>query len=221
VTRYPLSWPASWKRTPPGKRRAAAFHGVRQIASAYQQPGQATRYYAQKTALSVGDATGRLAAELRRLGVREQDWLISSNLRTRIDGLPYADQRNPDDVGVAVYFKLRGADRVLACDAWTRVADNLAAIAAHVEAMRAIERYGVGTVEQAFADYDALPAKGSTWRTTLGFAHDQVVTLEDVDEAFKRRAREVHPDVAGGSHDAMASLTAARAEAREELGGEA
>ena len=216
MTRYPLSWPASWKRTPAHERRRAPFHGTRRQAYTSMQGS-----YLQKESLSVGDATGRLAAEMRRLGVRADDWLISSNLRVRIDGLPYADQRNPDDVGVAVYFKLRGADRVLACDAWTWVADNLAAIAAHVEAMRAIERYGVGTVEQAFAGYDALPAKGSTWRTTLGFAHDQVVTLEDVDEAFKRRAREVHPDVAGGSHDAMASLTAARAEAREELGGEA
>ena len=107
---------------------------------------------------------------------------------------------------------------MLACDTWTRLADNLAAVAAHVNALRAIERYGVGTVDQAFAGYDALPAKGATLRTTLGFAPDQTVTLDDVDAAFRSRAREAHPDAEKGSHDAMASLTAARIEAREELG---
>jgi hypothetical protein len=122
------------------------------------------------------------------------------------------------DPAVAVYFRLHNADRVLACDAWTRVADNLAAVAAHVEAIRAIERYRVGTVDQAFAGYAALPPKGSTWRTTLGFTPDQIVTPEEVDRAFRERARDAHPDAGRGSHDAMASLTVARQEARAELG---
>lgn len=211
--RFPLFWPASWKRTPPSKRRVARFHGTRRLPT--NDPGLMFR---TKQTLTVADAIGRLGEELRRLGVRAGAWLISSNVRVRLDGLPYSDQRNPDDPGVAVYFTLRGADRVLACDTWTRLADNLAAVAAHVEAIRAIERYGVGTVDQAFAGYDALPAKGATWRTTLGFAPDQTVTLDDVDAAFRARAREAHPDAEKGSHDAMASLTAARIEARQELG---
>jgi hypothetical protein len=117
-----------------------------------------------------------------------------------------------------VYFKLKGQDRVLACDVWTRVADNLTAIAHHIDAIRAIDRYGVGNLEQAFAGYTALPAKGQTWRTTLGFAPDQPVTREEVDAAFRERARSAHPDAEQGSHDAMASLTEARLEARKELG---
>ena len=211
--RFPLFWPASWKRTPPAKRKIARFHGTRAPVGA-----DLANSFRQKTTLTVAEAIGRLSDELRRLGVRAGAWLISSNVRVRLDGLPYSDQRNPDDPGVAVYFTLRGADRVLACDTWTRLADNLAAVAAHVNALRAIERYGVGTVDQAFAGYDALPAKGATLRTTLGFAPDQTVTLDDVDAAFRSRAREAHPDAEKGSHDAMASLTAARIEAREELG---
>lgn len=170
--------------------------------------------------LSVGDALGRLFAELRRLGLTDAgEYILSSNLRVRLDGTPYTDQASLiPDPGIAIYFRLKGADRVLACDKWNRAADNVAAIAAHIAAIRAIERYGVGTLEQAFAGYAGLPSKGSTWRTTLGFAFDQAVTSAQVEAAFRARAREAHPDTATGSHDAMASLTAARAEALAEIG---
>jgi hypothetical protein len=33
------------------------------------------------------------------------------------------------------------------------VADNIAAIAAHIDAIRRQDRYGVGTLDQAFAGY--------------------------------------------------------------------
>lgn len=217
ATRYPLQWPAGWKRTVSHQRKHAKFHGTKRVWSQVNS----SQSWLQKQSLSVGDATARVAGELRRLGVREADWLISSNLRVRLDGLPYADQRNPDDVGVAVYFRIGKADRVLACDTWHRIADNLAAIAGHIEAVRMQQRYGVGTLDQAFTGYEALPPKGSTWRTTLGFAADELITADMVEEAFRRRAKAAHPDVEGGSHDAMASLTAAREEGRQELAGSA
>lgn len=205
--RFPLTWPTGWKRTKPQDRKRALFHNTK------RQHGPGGDSWLQKESLSVGDAMARVSAELRRLGVVGGDWIVSSNLRTRLDGLPYADQRNPDDVGVAVYFRLGGKDRVLACDAWTRIADNLAAIAGHIEALRTIDRYGVGSLDQAFAGYTALPAKGETWRTSLGFGPDDVVDVAAIEQHFRARARSCHPDVPGGSHDAMASLTAARAEA--------
>lgn len=165
----------------------------------------------------MSDAIGRLAEELRRLGVHSDDWLISSNVRVRLDGMPRSDQGEPSDPGVAVYFRLKKQDRVLACDRWHRVADNLAAVAAHIECIRGIERYGVGSIEQAFAGYNALPAKGQTWRSTLGFAPDQAVTRDDIDRAFKMRARGAHPDSPGGSHDAMTALAEAKADALREI----
>jgi hypothetical protein len=69
-----------------------------------------------------------------------------------------------------VYFKLHGKDRVLACDKWDRVADNIAAIAAHIDAIRRQDRYGVGTIDQAFAGYSALPPPGGTSRTATALA---------------------------------------------------
>lgn len=158
------------------------------------------------------EASERLEYQLDKLGAAGA--ILSTNQELRLDGRPKANSE-PVDPGAAVYFRLHHKDHVLACDKWDRVADNIAALAAHLDALRRIDRYGVGDLLQAFAGYQALPAKGETWRTTLGFAPDQPVTRAAIDAAFRERAREAHPDREGGSHDAMASLSAAKREAYE------
>jgi hypothetical protein len=216
--RYPLHWPENWKRTPSSARQSPRWHATREKSYTTGEPGQQkTTYYRQKSDLSITDAIARLTVEMRRIGIREDDWLISSNVPTRLDGLPYSNARTPDDPGVAVYFRFKKQDSVLACDAWRTVAGNIAAIAAHLEATRAIDRYKVGTLEQMFLGYQALPAKGQTWRSSLGFKPDDVVSEETINVAFRTKARTAHPDVPGGSHDAMASLTAAHREAMDWL----
>ncbi|MGH7730015.1 MAG: J domain-containing protein, partial [Candidatus Eiseniibacteriota bacterium] len=172
--RYPLAWPAGWRRTPALQRQRAQFGTVQR----QRMPDGVSRY-AGKRRLSVGDATARLAAELHRLGARDE--LLSTNLRLRLDGLPRSDTGEPVDPGAAVYFRLKGAPRCLACDRWARVADNVAALAHHIEALRAIERYGVGTTEQAFAGYAALAPSTDEWWLVLGVA--RAATLDDVEEA--------------------------------------
>jgi hypothetical protein len=148
VKRYPLEWPIGWKRTT-YRKAAPFFKQVRQ----YTETGS----YARKESLSVGDATTRLMGELKRLGARHV--IISSNLRVREDGLPYAQQaKQIPDPGVAVYFQLSGQPRVLACDKWSSVGRQPRRDCGHIEAIRACDRYGVGTLEQAFTGYKALPA---------------------------------------------------------------
>ena len=212
--RYPLAWPTGWKRTRAYDRRRADFST--QKKTPMTQNGQVS-VRVERRSLTVSDALRRLLGELHRLGVSDGDAIISTNVPVRLDGLPYSGSREPDDPGVAVYFRLKRQDRVLACDTWNRVADNLAAVAQHIDALRRIDRYGVGTLEQAFAGYAALPAKGSTWRTTLGFAGDEALDAERIERAFRERAKAAHPDVIGGSHDAMASLNEARREGLAEV----
>jgi hypothetical protein len=212
--RFPLAWPVGWKRTKASDRQRARFSSTRK---SYVSTGSMAGQYQRSTGqLTLADALKRLQGELRRLGVYDGDWLLSTNVRLRLDGLPYSNDRPPEDPGAAVYFRLNTQDRVLACDQWDRVADNVGAIAAHIEAMRAIDRYGVGTLDQAFAGYAALPAKGDTWRSTLGFGPDDVVTADAVQRAFRDRARQAHPDV-GGSDQQMATLNAARDAALREV----
>ena len=118
----------------------------------------------------MSDATSRLIRECRLLGAANV--IVSTNVAVRRDGLPYARQRTPEDPGAAVYFKLDSAPEglVLACDRWLRVEDNIAAVAAHIGALRGIDRWGVGSVRQAFAGYKRLSAGDAPtpWWEVLG-----------------------------------------------------
>lgn len=178
-------------------------------------------YFTNKTDLTIAAAVKRLYGELDRLGAREV--VVSTNVQVRLDGMPYSDQRRIADPGAAVYFKLKGKDRVLACDRWTTVAGNLAAIAAHIGALRGMDRWGVGTIEQAFTGYTALPAPGNgakrSWRDVLRPAAPPggQWTREIADIAYRRLIAERHPD-RGGTAEQAAELNAAIAEARQELG---
>ena len=206
--RHPLSWPISWPRRAASARKRASF-STRQRAT-----GEA---WSSAKALTVYAAIRRLTDELDRLGARNV--IISSNLPTRADGLPRSDAREPGDPGVACYFKHRGADRVFACDRWDRVADNVAAIAAHIAALRGMERWGVGSIDQAFRGYEALPAPGGkrqrSWREVLEYG-DLPIDADAIGRAYRIIARRVHAD-AGGSHEAMVELNAARDAALREV----
>lgn len=192
---FPLDWPRGWPRSP---ERGRALYQV-----------------------SFAKARDELFADLRRLGA--SDVVLSTNAKLRGDGLPYADYREPGDPGVAVFWTSRdGKPMVMACDRYQTVRENLRAIGLTVEALRAIERAGASDLlERAFSGFAALPASTESrrpWREVLGFAPDaRNLDREDVEEAFRERARSRHPD-AGGSHDEMVELTRARADALVEVG---
>jgi len=214
VSNYPLQWPAGWPRTAANQRQRAAFGKVR---TEQRSIAGANPYTVKNTMrLEVGDGLRRLQTELNRLGARNV--VISSNLRLRIDGWPVAGQSKViPDPGIAVYFAYKGKALVLACDKWDSAADNMAAIAGHIEAIRAQARYGVGNVEQALAGYKALPADSAmNWRAVFGFKPDQRPSIEEVESAFKQLAREKHPD-RGGTEAGFAHISRARDFAREEL----
>lgn len=210
VDRYPLSWPTGWKRTPPAARQRASF-AKHTTDTTTKQDGSTSKRVTTRP-LSAVDAAMRLQREIDRLGGR--DGILSTNLRLRIDGVPTAKQLEPFDPGAAVYFTLNKKPMCLACDKWDRVADNIAALAQHIDALRRIDRYGVGSLEQAFAGYMALPPMQTEWWAVLEVP--PTATIEQVDEAFRRLAFTAHPD-RGGNHDAMARLSEARQAAHRAL----
>lgn len=174
---------------------------------------------------SISECVDEILRQLRLIGA--QNVVISSNLILRNDGLPRSGQSQPADAGVAVYFKLKKADRVLACDKWSRVDDNMWAIAKHIDALRGQQRWGVGTIEQAFTGYAALPPAGSApaaqpWWQVLGFESDympdsKAAAADLINEQYRKLARAAHPD-AGGSHDAMTRINIARDEGLRAIG---
>lgn len=197
IESYPLAWPVGWPRT--RNRWSAAF-----------------RTRAGRELLDIGQALhGRLLPELRRLGA--SDVVVSTNVPVRGDGLPLAKAAMPADPGVAVYFRHKGQPRVLACDKWNRLPDNIAAIAAHVEALRAIGRYGVGTVEQALGGYKQLTAAEAkrTWWEILGIP-SHVASASVIEDRRRALALKHHPDH-GGSAAMMAEINAAADEALASL----
>lgn len=214
ATRYPLTWPSGWTRTPPHRRERASFAQTKSVNETVGEGQYVTRK--KEVRVTVIVATQRLERQLELLSATHP--ILSTNVQLRLDGRPRSDSE-PADPGAACYFRLKGKARVLACDKWNRVADNIAAIAQHIDALRRIDRYGVGSLEQAFAGYKALPEDtAANWRAVFGFAADSTPSFDDVDRAFKKAARERHPD-AGGTDLEMAHLNRARDYAREELRG--
>lgn len=208
ITAYPLAWPASWKRTP-----VRAEGSFRTGSSSSGKP------------ITTTQATQRLRLELGRMGVHERNGLIvSSNLLLRQDGLPYAEQRKPTDPGAAAYWNdpWSKAPRCMAIDRYTKVEQNIAALAATIEAMRAIERHGGAVVlERAFTGFTALPAPivsgmHRSWREVFGFLPGTPVTAADVRERYRTRASTHHPDK-GGSTALMSELNQARDDALKEI----
>lgn len=204
ITAYPLAWPFGWKRTAAYLRQRAAFGRQRQ-----NQYG-----YATKDRLTLEQARKRLADELDRLGAINE--VLSTNLLLRADGWPKGGQRAPDDPGAAVYFDYAGRPTVLACDKWDRIEDNIAAIAKHIEAMRGMDRWGVGTVAQAFTGYQALPAPDPWWKR-LGLP-SPTRSEREIKDAWRKASTTAHPDRPGGSHDKMADVNAARDEGLKLIG---
>ena len=143
---------------------------------------------------------------------------LTSDVQLTSRGLLKLGQGEPRDRGVAVYFNRGGQEVVFACDRWNRVACNVYAIGKHIEALRAQHRYGVGSIDQAFAGYLRLPSQGASgsahqvvrWAAILGVAI--TATRAQIDDAYRQLAQERHPDH-GGSAELMVELNQARADA--------
>lgn len=180
---YPLEWPEGVPRTSARNRMPGRFSkkGSGQIA--------------MQRRLTVADAVQRLHDELGTRKFPAKHVVVSTNMRPRNDGLPYSNQGEPDDPGVAVYFQLYSEPHCLPCDTFTRVADNIAAIAAHIEATRRIERYGVASVQQMYAGFQLLEAPSEDWWVVLGV--DRHAPWEEIWRAHKARRGDTHPDRGG------------------------
>jgi hypothetical protein len=209
ITAFPLAWPPGWKRT------AARAEGNFRTGSSP----------ASSKPVTITQATQRLRLELGRMGVHDRNGLIvSSNLQLRQDGLPYADQRKPADPGAAAYWNdpWTKAPRCMAIDRYTKVEMNIAALAATIEAMRAIERHGGAIVlERAFTGFTALPApivagmKRDWWLVLL--LDTRHPTAEEIQSAYRRLASKYHPDRDGGDAAKMAEINQARDDALKEI----
>lgn len=166
---FPLYWPDGWPRTDPYSRKRAQFkdrsvHMSRQV----------------------------LQDEVRRFGGK--DLIISSNLELRLDGNPRSGQRQPTDVGVAVFFQRNEVDVALACDVYQTVEDNLWALCRTLDALRQIERDGSpALINRAFKGFAALPDPNARkWWDVLGVK--ETASAQEIKGSYLDLVRRYHPD---------------------------
>ena len=144
-------------------------------------------------------------------------WVVTSNmLQSRLAGKPVGEGRTYiPDPGVSVWWLVAGEGlRVVACDTWRTVAENMRACGVIIESLRAMERAGASqALERAQVAITALalPAAREWWRVALDLPHGEF-TADDVERAYKRAAVTAHPDQ-GGDHETFITLTRARDEA--------
>jgi hypothetical protein len=195
ITASPLTWPDGWTRTKSPER---------------------SRFGKWQKPVSIAVATTFVLEELRRMGIGDWNVIISTDLRLRQDGLPYSNQREPDDKGASVWWKDGDEQRVIALDKYDRIADNIYAIGKTIEAMRGIERWGGGEIlERTFTGFTALPNPDAqpSWRDVLDYYGDDI---DDANTAYKVARAVAHPDK-GGDTDRFYLVNQAWEQAEQEL----
>lgn len=174
---------------------------------------RARRRERSRFSVTFAKARDELFRELSLMGARLP--VLSTNVPLRRDGLPYANQPEPSDPGVAVYFQWKDRQVAFACDRWDRVRDNVQAVRHTIAALRGLDRWGTGDmVEAAFRGFEALPPPSSGWRSILGLPAS--TSLDEVEARYRAMAKAAHPD-AGGDAERMAALNGAIRAARQEL----
>lgn len=189
---FPLQFPSGWKRT---KTTISSRFGK----GMYHNP-------------TIAYSRDYVLAELKRMGATQV--VLSTNLELRNDGLPYSNQKDPVDKGVAVYFFYDNNQMVIACDTFNNIACNIYAIGKTIQAMRGIERWGCSELlKRAFTGFKALTgapivtaAPKRKWWDVLGITKES--SKEEIKRAYYNKAKIYHPDN-GGTHEEMSELNMA------------
>lgn len=180
---YPLRWPHDWERTAPDQRSRATFG---KWSSTGMKP------------LTVSAAVERIDAVVDLM-----DDLMGFEVCT---DLPPQRGRSalaqePEDTGAVAYWETwDGEPRCIAIDQYDRVADNLAAIAATLNAIRSVERHGgVEVMKRVFTGFAALPRTDGAkpWYEVFGCRSDE--GTEKVQALYRKFRSQHHPDRGGDS----------------------
>jgi hypothetical protein len=183
-----------------------------------QWPGKRTPTYARKRApFKAGyprtlDDLEREIGHLNGKAVVIQAGFDARDIRN--DGWPRSSARAKEP-GVVVSFQTPNGPLSFPCDTYDAWEDNLRAIALSLEALRAVNRYGVTKHAEQYQGFKALSAPGAE----NGMSREQAVEFirrwggaeGGLEDAYRRAARVLHPDVSTGSHEQFVELAKARA----------
>jgi hypothetical protein len=161
----------------------------------------ATRKSSQFSAMW-SDTVSLLSRELNKLGAHNAVIeLAVAEHDLRIDGWPYADAR-PSHPGVIISFDTRDHGPLrYGTDAFPKWQENVRAIALGLEALRRVERYGIGKRGEQYVGWKQLESGEIERGRELIDEHGSVVAA----------LKATHPDHGGDSDDFRAVQTARNA----------
>lgn len=165
-----------------------------------------------------------LDRELRHLSARNV--VIQADCERseiRLDGFLRADARLRGP-GVVLTFDSRHGPLSYPCDTFTDWQDNVRAIALALEALRAVNRYGVTRQAEQYKGWARLAAPGSAEFSSLeqaatfvaqhagdGTHFEHVLQVREIfQKAYRQAAGKLHPDANGGQDAAFKRLQAAK-----------
>lgn len=171
------------------------------------------------------DTLRLLDAELRHLGARNISLQVAlAEDQIRLDGRPRADAV-PRHPGIVLAFDSKHGPLSYPCDTYDSWEDNLRAIALALEALRAVDRYGVTRSAEQYRGWTALPppkaGDAATAQQAAGVlckaAGMERVSKDTLDEVYRAAVKRTHPD-AGGSSEVFQRVQEAREVLRRHWG---
>ncbi len=175
-----IDWPATFERTNPAERT------------------RNNRYEA-----SLRTSINDLETELGRVGV--DDWRLSTAARHQKQNprYPYANA-SPTDPGAVVRWTMEGEQYAVACDAYSRLRDNVRTLYLYLREKRKMEQRPVETGESEFANARLPPADGDQQGAVVARQppHELLDVAPDasanvVKAAARQKLKEHHPDRGG------------------------
>lgn len=195
VQAYPLTWPQGFPRWK-GGRSGGGFRT--DFDGALRNVRKSLEAFAKDSGKAVSSP------------------ILSSNID--LNPLTSNSGKRPADPGVAVWFTWDGLQVCIPVDRYDTPAANLQAIHHIIEARRTELRHGtLALVRATFTGFVSLPPPRG-WRNVLDFEPHRRLTPEDIASRYKALSKQRHPDMPGGSAEAMAELNNARDAAIKEIG---
>ena len=194
-----LEWPDGFERTPETDRR--------------RYPGG---FEVSRT-----QAFDSILDELEKMDAYNVDVQTQAPHTTKHPHRPYKD-RDPDNPAVVVYFERDGQRFAVPCDRWDNLRDNARAIAKYLDAKRAIERYGVSTIDTEMST-QALPSADEEAVVAEEPPHEVLEVASDagqevIEAAARRKAASVHPEKPDGDEEEFIRIQRAKQQLLEERG---
>jgi len=162
---------------------------------------------------TLAEARDGVLYELRQLNAT--DIVISTNVQVTKQGLlPGNGRLVYDNPGVAVYFKYRNKEAVIACDNWKYLHENMRAVEKSLEAIRGLERWAcTDIISQALGQHKALPP--ATGVIIAGFDAYKVLGIipglskSMIKARYHELAKQLHPDKVTGDKEKFIELSKA------------